>query len=169
MIPFEKSEAETRERGAVLSPSCAQRKCIFFVARGGSASCGRRSPFCKKLFATLGSFSRIPSSALRSGRWPPVRLLSGGSPPFSSSLSCPFLHSAPILDATRPSPEASATAKDMPRQVPNATLNSRPRRRLHAMSVGARREERPRNVAMVDDGRRFGSASSCSILIAKSA
>lgn len=56
MIPFEKSEAETRERGAMLSPSCAQRKCIFFVAQGGSASRGRRSPFCNKLFATLGSF-----------------------------------------------------------------------------------------------------------------
>lgn len=56
MIPFEKSEAETRERGAMLSPSCAQRKCNFFVAQRGSASRGRRSPFCNKLFATLGSF-----------------------------------------------------------------------------------------------------------------
>lgn len=58
MIPFEKSEAETRERGAMLSPSCAQRKCNFFVAQRGSASRGRRSPFCNKLFATLGSFFR---------------------------------------------------------------------------------------------------------------
>lgn len=169
MIPFEKSEAETRERGAVLSPSCAQRKCIFFVARGGSASCGRRSPFCKKLFATLGSFSRIPSSALRSGRWPPVRLLSGGSPPFSSSLSCPFLHSAPILDATRPSPEASATAKDMPRQVPNATLNSRPRRKRGARNVVARCGEPLHRGAMAADGRHFADASFFSIPIVRNA
>lgn len=163
MIPLEKSEAETRERGAVLSPSCAQRKCIFFVAQGGSASRGRRSPLSKKRFATLGSFSRIPSSALRSGRWPPVRLLSGGSPPFSSSLSCPFLHSAPILDATRPSPEASAIAKDMPRQAPSAMRNSRPRRRPHAMHAAARCEGRPRNEATAGDGRRCADASFFSI------
>lgn len=57
-IPFEKSEAETRDWGAMLSPSCAQRKCKFFVAQRESASRGRRSPFCRRLFATLGSFSR---------------------------------------------------------------------------------------------------------------
>lgn len=49
-IPFEKSEAETRDWGAVLSPSCAQRKCNFFVAQRGSASRGRRSPFLQKAF-----------------------------------------------------------------------------------------------------------------------
>lgn len=64
MIPFEKSEAETRERGAVLSPSCAQRKCIFFVAQGGSASRGRRSPLSKKRFATLGSSYESSFAAL---------------------------------------------------------------------------------------------------------
>lgn len=166
MIPFEKSEAETRERGAMLSPSCAQRKCIFFVAQRGLASCGRRSPFCRRLFATLGSFADSSSLAPCGGPFF-TSVLRGHR--FSSSLLCPFSHSAPILDATRPSPEASAIAKDMPRQAPSAMRNSRPRRRLHAMSVGARREERPRNVAMVDDGRHFADASFFSIPIARNA
>lgn len=89
MIPFEKSEAETRERGAVLSPSCAQRKCIFFVAQGGSASRGRRSPFCKKGFATLGSFLFVLffDPELRAG----ARTDSPRVPAFSSFTAMPLL------------------------------------------------------------------------------
>lgn len=159
MIPFEKSEAETRERGAMLSPSCAQRKCIFFVAQRGLASCGRRSPFCRRLFATLGSFADSSSLAPCGGPFF-TSVLRGHR--FSSSLLCPFSHSAPILDATRPSPEASAIAKDMPRQAPSAMPKSKPRRRRRVTHVVARCEEPRRKGATAADGRRFGSASSFS-------
>lgn len=166
MIPLEKSEAETRERGAVLSPSCAQRKCIFFVAQRGSASRGRRSPFCKKLFATLGPFLDVFfDPKLRAGaRTDPPRV-----PAFSSSLLCLFSPYALTPAVTGPCLAANATATPMRRQAPSATPNSRPRRRLHVMHAAARRGERPHSVATAGVGRRFENASSFSIPIARNA
>ena len=157
MIPFEKSEAETRERGAVLSPSCAQRKCIFFVAQGGSASRGRRSPFSKKRFATLGSFIWI-SCGPGPLRWP---YWTWGHR-FSSSLPCLCLPFAPTQDATRPSPEESATVKGTPKPAPSVTPKSKPKRRRRVTHVVARCAEPRHSAVTVADGRRFANASSFS-------
>lgn len=156
-IPFEKSEAETRDWGAMLSPSCAQRKCKFFVAQRGSASRGCRSPFCKRQNRYPRVVRGVGPGLRRGLHW------SLEDPAFSSSLLCPFLPFALTQAVIGPCLVAIATANSMRRPAPSVTPNSKPRRRLHAMHAVARREGRPLSEATAAGGRRFVDASSCNI------